>query len=70
MDIYFEVVRGRADLPALLRANGWRLDEAAGNRVTASHPDITDQPSARQKLDRMGLLTSGRLRIEFGPTTH
>jgi hypothetical protein len=69
MDVHFEAVKGPAGLRALLEANGWRLDEGEGDHFTARHPDVMDQPTARQKLNRMGLLTSARLRIEFGLTT-
>jgi hypothetical protein len=69
MDVHFEAVKGPAGLRALLEANGWRLDDGEDNHFTAHHPDVTDQPTARQKLNRMGLLTSAQLRIEFGPTT-
>jgi hypothetical protein len=68
MEVYFETVGGSADLRELLESHGWRLDEGEGNHFTARHTDAEDQPAARQKLDRLGLLTSGRLRIEFGPT--
>jgi hypothetical protein len=69
MDVHFETAGASADLRAYLEAHGWRLDEGDDNHFTARHPNAEDQPAARQKLNRLGLLTSGRLRIEFGPMT-
>ena len=54
------------DLRALLRAQGWVLDEGGPTRVTARHPRVTDQETARTRLLEMGLLTSGRFRIDIG----
>jgi hypothetical protein len=69
MDIIFEiesVARG-GDLQALLAARGWRFGEGVTTRFIASHPDVKDQSTARARLDQLGILTSRRLRIEFGP---
>jgi hypothetical protein len=67
VDIHFELWRGADDIRALLRANGWRFDKSGSTHLTASHPEVTDQTTARSRLLQIGLLTSSRLRIEFGP---
>jgi hypothetical protein len=67
MRIRIECLSGTAGLRALLRAGGWRLEGPAGDAFYASHPGAGDQPAARSRLHRLGLLTSPRLRIEFGP---
>jgi hypothetical protein len=54
-------------LRELLQANGWVLQEPRAGTLYASHPQASDQPAARSLLNDLGLLTSGRLRIQFGP---
>jgi hypothetical protein len=66
VDVSFEMRREAGDLRALLRAEGWMLDEGGATRVTARHPQVTDQETARTRLLEMGLLTSSRFRIEIG----
>jgi hypothetical protein len=70
MDIHFEMVRGANELQALLKGNGWQLDPGSATHLTARHAEVHDQPTARNRLLQMGLLTSNRLRIEFGPSTN
>jgi hypothetical protein len=68
MMVRFDMVR-RTDrrLRELLRANGWVLHEPHAGTLYASHPRADDQPAARSLLNDLGLLTSARLRILFGP---
>jgi hypothetical protein len=67
MMIRVECLSWTAGLRDLLRAGGWRLEGPAGDAFYASHPEVGDQPAARSRLHCLGLLTSPRLRIEFGP---
>jgi hypothetical protein len=67
MRVRIELVRGAAGLGELLRADGWRLEGAVAGPIYASHPEADDEPSARHRLHGLGLLISGRLRIEFEP---
>jgi hypothetical protein len=68
MMVRFESLRGVTGVHGLLRADGWKLEGPAGDTFYASHPCAGDQTAARSRLHRLGLLTSSRLRIEFGPT--
>jgi hypothetical protein len=70
MDVHFEVLAKGHSPQALLEENGWRVAEDGADHFTASHPDVEDQPVARNRLQKMGLLTSVRLRIEFGPSVN
>jgi hypothetical protein len=70
MYIHFEMVRGADELRELLTAQGWRLDRGGPMHFTASHPSVRNQPAARARLLQIGLLTSNRLRIEFGPDSN
>jgi hypothetical protein len=53
----------------VLREHGWDVAQESADELVATHPEVKDQPAARARLWRLGLLTSPRLRIEFG-TTH
>jgi hypothetical protein len=65
MNVHFEALTEQIPLRALLEEHGWWVEED-GDYLTASHPDVADQPAARNRLHQMGLLTSSRVRIEFG----
>jgi hypothetical protein len=67
MRVRFELGRDADGLRELLRSGGWKLEETTSGTFYASHPGAGDQPSARSRLHQLGLLTSPRLRIEFGP---
>lgn len=56
------------DFRATLRNDGWTLLETAKEEeLDATHPEVTDETAARVRLGRLGLLTSGLIRIEFRP---
>ena len=48
-----------------LRADGWQLVRQRDNQVTAEHPLVKDEATARIRLQDLGLLTSAALYIEF-----
>jgi hypothetical protein len=66
MEVYIELLRGGIDVKALLREQGWRLDEQGADRLLAKHAEVNDQAVARDRLLQAGLLTSAEVRIEFG----
>jgi hypothetical protein len=68
MDVLFETRDDALDIRRLLTDHGWQVTEAGPGRFLASHPEAGDQQSARAKLDRLDLLTSNRLHVEFGPS--
>src|SRR5262245_14309495 len=47
-------------LKQMLRSDGWDL-----RQHIATHPDVRDEQSARNRLSELGLLTSPSLRIAF-----
>jgi hypothetical protein len=51
----------------VLRADGWSLEGLPGEAVLAGHPRVADEEAARARLNRLGLLTSAGVRIEFLP---
>jgi hypothetical protein len=65
MKIQFELLRQPFEVRDTLRNHGWRLDSIHNNSVSASHPDVQDETVARNRLNDMGLLTSGSVRITF-----
>jgi hypothetical protein len=66
MMVRIDMVRRTDGLRELLRANGWALQEPRAGTLYASHPQAGNQLAARSLLHELGLLTSRRLRIEFG----
>ncbi len=66
MIVRFEVLAKGLRLRTLLEQNGWLVEEEGAERLVASHPEVDDQPAARSRLHKMDLLTSSRLRVEFG----
>jgi hypothetical protein len=67
MTVHIQTLRDRDSVRRLLLKHGWRPDRASGPHYSARHPDVTDQKSAHHRLNDVGLLTSGAVRIEFGP---
>jgi hypothetical protein len=51
----------------LLLADGWEVESGPEHSLLISHPGVPDEEAARERLDRLGLLTSPSLRIDFEP---
>jgi hypothetical protein len=69
MRVRFQVMQARVDLWRVLRSDGWALERGWRDDIVAAHPDAADEPAARARLLRLGLLISRVVRIEFMPTT-
>jgi hypothetical protein len=67
MNVLFCSLDETLDLHRLLDDEGWRLQELGPGRYRGRHPEVEDQGSAREHLDRVGLLTSKRVSIEIRP---
>jgi hypothetical protein len=67
MRVVFQPFRRHVKLKQILQADGWTLDAGRDNTVLAKHPSVADEAAARSRLHRLGLLTSGQLRIDFLP---
>ena len=68
MTLHIQLLHHGERIRKVLRDHGWRLDRAGGeSSYSARHPTVTDQASARARLNAAGLLTSPALRIEFAP---
>ena len=65
MLIHFHFLRDAATPLQALRGDGWRLRDEPGGVVRGTHPEAPDEAAARERLHRLGLLTSGALRIRF-----
>ena len=64
MHVMIELLRQSEPILAALRKDGWEM--AFGqDGVSASHPQAPNESAARRRLDGLGLLTSGSLRITF-----
>jgi hypothetical protein len=67
MVVHIRVLTRSPEVRELLCQNGWDVDEEGADALVATHPRVGDQPAARARLWRLGLLTSPRLRIAFDP---
>jgi hypothetical protein len=68
MRVRIEILHDCENFRKLLKHHGWRFDRAGGKATyLVRHPTITDEASARSRLNDLGLLTSPALRIEFFP---
>jgi hypothetical protein len=66
--LHIEILRDRENVRKLLKKQGWRLDQAGSQPIySARHPTVTDEASARWRLNESGLLISPALRIQFFP---
>jgi hypothetical protein len=66
MRVHMSSLRASDDFRETLRNDGWKILTADGSKsLDATHPQLRDEKSARLRLHRLGLLTSGFLRIEF-----
>ena len=65
MRIRFRFLHDPAGLIRSLRGDGWDLQGEADWAVWGTHPDVPDEASARERLDRLGLLISRSPRIRF-----
>jgi hypothetical protein len=65
MIIRFHFLRDPTGPLRALRGDGWDLEGEADWEVEASHPDVTAEAAARERLDGLGLLTSRNLLIRF-----
>ena len=65
MFIRFHFLRDAATPLQALRGDGWQLRAEPGGAVRGTHPEAADEAAARERLHRLGLLTSGALRIRF-----
>jgi hypothetical protein len=61
----FQFLHEPAGLLQSLRGDGWDLQGEPSGPVTGTHPDVADEVAARYRLDRLGLLISRSLRIQF-----
>ena len=66
MLIRFHFLRDAASPLQALRGDGWQLQSEPGGAVLGTHPAVPDEAAARERLHRLGLLTSRALLIRFG----
>jgi hypothetical protein len=65
MNIWIEALISSTDLEEILVDDGWDLLVESDQLIFANHPEVPDEPTARSRLNRLGLLTSRSHRIEF-----
>jgi hypothetical protein len=70
MQIHMDFLRlADDDFRDSLLEDGWVILADKGNEeLDVAHPEVTNERAARARLHRLGLLTSGAIRIEFRPS--
>jgi hypothetical protein len=69
MNLRVQLLRHPSDLEKALRDDGWLLEPGPSDSFCLRHSEVPDEGAARRRLYRLGLLTSGALRIELlGPS--
>ncbi len=67
MRIAIECLQPGPDISNRLQRDGWTVEQVEDRLLLADHPSVSSEEGARLRLHRLGLLTSGRLRIHFNP---
>src|SRR5262249_9051840 len=65
MRVLFQSLRECPELRRILQTDGWKLEGVPNDALLGEHPAVSDEEAARGRLHRLGLLTSGRFRIQF-----
>ena len=65
MFIRFHFLHDPAGLMKALRGDGWQLQDEPGGAVLGTHPAVANEAAARERLHRLGLLTSRAFLIRF-----
>ncbi len=69
MKVQIQMLKRVPRLRERMRRDGWKLEFQNDESLVACHPQVQDSDDARQRLDRLGLLTSQAMRIHFSLTT-
>jgi len=68
MKIHINLLRSADVFQETLRQDGWVVSAVERtDELEATHPQVGNEDTARSRLHRLGLLTSGSIRIEFLP---
>lgn len=65
MKVAIQRLHPAPDIAGKLERDGWHVESTDDGLLMADHPHASSEPLARMRLQHLGLLTSGRLRIHF-----
>jgi hypothetical protein len=66
MHVSIQLLRKDDNIRTVLQKDGWDLKaESQPNAMSARHPEVGEERTARQRLHNLGLLTCHTCRIEF-----
>ena len=65
MELHLVPLKDFERVHSVLRADGWVLEEDQSGVIHAHREDIPDEASTRQRLFKLGLLTSAFVQIRF-----
>jgi hypothetical protein len=64
MNLHLQFLRPSNAL-GTLQGDGWEIEPESETWILVKHVDVPDEIAARKRLDRLGLLTSRSIRIDF-----
>ena len=70
MRVFIHMLRDAEGITNRLQQDGWEIVIEDEEVLSACHASVISEEDARLRLQDLGLLTSGRLRIEFPAGTH
>ena len=65
MRVHLRFLQRREPIEESLRLDGWQLERHQDDGVTAQHPLVKDEAAARIRLQKLGLLISASVYIDF-----
>jgi hypothetical protein len=65
MHLFIHVASASENVLSAFRDGGWKLRGEGKGQVLAEHPLVSDEATARERLNEMGLLVSRSLGIDF-----
>ena len=65
MRLHLRFLRKKELIQEALRADGWQLERERDDCISAQHPLVKDEITARIRLQDLGLLTSASVYIQF-----
>jgi hypothetical protein len=68
MELHLLPLKDFERVHSVLHADGWLLEKDQSGLIHAQHRAIPDEPAARHRLFKLGLLTSRFVQIRFERT--
>ena len=67
MILHVQFLENAENVRENLLRDGWRAEPQPDGSLIISHPQVSDEEAARERLDQLGVLTSQAIRLDFEP---